>query len=214
MPNSSPFQYEYARPALTVDVIFITLHEKQPAVLLIQRKADPFASKWALPGGFVNPEEPLETAAARELEEETGLKTGPLVAVNGFGDPGRDPRGWTVTVAYYTLGSLDSLEVNAGDDASSAEWHPLESLPPLAFDHDKVIAQAISNLRRDIYATSILAPFLGKSFSIDKLANLYSRFDPDCIGRKKLRDRLLANGVIEAAGSKKPRRYRFPKTGT
>lgn len=210
MPKSFPFSYEYARAALTVDVVFITLREEQPVLLLIQRKSDPFAGKWALPGGFVNPDEPLETAAARELEEETGLKAGPLFAVNGFGDPGRDPRGWTVTVAYYTLAALDSLDVHAGDDASLADWHRLADLPPLAFDHDQVIAQTLSRFRREIYAAPILAPFLGKSFLLDELAAIYSRFDPDCVGRKKLRDRLLANGVIENAKSKKPRRYRFP----
>ena len=93
------FTYEYARPALTVDLA-ITTREDRPRVLLIRRKKAPFAGSWAMPGGFVDENERLEDAARRELEEETGVKVAELEQLFTAGDPGRDPRGWTVSVVY------------------------------------------------------------------------------------------------------------------
>lgn len=136
-----PYCYEYPRPAVTVDVIVAT-RERPPRVLLIRRKHEPFAGRWALPGGFVDPDEPLETAARRELKEETGVTAGELEQLHTFGDPGRDPRGWTITVVY--LARLDDGETRAvaADDAAEVGWFPLDQLPAMAFDHDRILEQA------------------------------------------------------------------------
>ena len=91
------YTYEYPRPAVTVDIVIAT-REESPRVLLIRRKNEPFAGCWALPGGFVEMDETLESAARRELHEETGVKTKALVQLGTFGDPGRDPRGRTISV--------------------------------------------------------------------------------------------------------------------
>src|ERR1700730_2958691 len=93
--------YEYPRPAVTVDIIVVTRGPK-PKVLLIRRKHDPFAGCWAIPGGFVEMDETLEAAARRELKEETGVTVDSLEQLYTFGDPGRDPRGRTIAVAYWT----------------------------------------------------------------------------------------------------------------
>ena len=124
-----PFTYPYPRPSVTADVVAFTMRADDLAVLLIRRKDEPFKGAWALPGGFVNENESLERAAARELHEETGLVVSPskLEMLGAFGDPGRDPRGHTVTVAYVTFRSTET-KVNAGDDAVEAVWQPLRAL--------------------------------------------------------------------------------------
>lgn len=122
-----PFSYPYPRPAVTADVVAFTLRGDDLAVLLIKRKADPFEGHWALPGGFVNENESLERAAARELYEETGLTGVRLEQIGAFGDPGRDPRGHTVTVAFMTFRASETA-LNPGDDAIEAAWHPLRNV--------------------------------------------------------------------------------------
>jgi 8-oxo-dGTP diphosphatase len=137
--------YEYARPSVTVDVVIVT-REPAPRVLLIRRKKDPFVGTWAIPGGFVDPGETLAAAAVRELREETGVVGVDLEQLAAFGDPGRDPRGWTVSVAF--LARVDAgTKATADDDAAEAGWHPLDKPPqPLAFDHDQILARARARL--------------------------------------------------------------------
>jgi len=134
------FSYPYPRPSLTVDIALVTV-EPHPRVLLIQRKAEPFAGRWALPGGFVDQDERLIDAARRELKEETGLEHADLEQLHAFGDPGRDPRGWTVSVAFLARVRPDELKPVAGDDAADVGWFPLHSPPPLAFDHAEILTR-------------------------------------------------------------------------
>lgn len=141
-----PYCYDYPRPALTVDLAVFRRVEDRWQILLIQRKHDPFAGRWALPGGFVDENEPLDQAARRELLEETGLSDVPLRQFGAFGDPGRDPRGWTVTVAYLAVLARQTTAFKAGDDAARAAWFDVGHLPPLAFDHDRIVAGAVSLL--------------------------------------------------------------------
>jgi 8-oxo-dGTP diphosphatase len=149
-----PYTYEYPRPAVTVDVAVFAEQSGELSVLLVERKHDPFAGRWALPGGFVEENEALEHAARRELEEETGLTVETLTQVGAFGAPGRDPRGHTVSVAFVTHVDRDQGKVTAGDDAAKAEWFRWSELRlsgkgdgvPLAFDHDEVLRQARAKL--------------------------------------------------------------------
>ena len=133
--------YDYPRPALTVDVALVT-REAEPRVLLIRRKKEPFAGSWSLPGGFVDENEPLEAAARRELAEETGVTVAALEQLYTAGAPGRDPRGWTVSVAFLARVEPGSAKAVAADDAAAAEWFPLSALPPLAFDHAMLLDRA------------------------------------------------------------------------
>ena len=129
-------------PALTVDVV--ALAGAQPrSVLLIQRANDPFAGSWALPGGFVEADERVVAAAARELYEETAIEADALELLGVYDTPGRDPRGPTVSVVYV-LRIADEPAVQGGDDARAARWFALDALPALAFDHPLVIADAVS----------------------------------------------------------------------
>lgn len=137
-----PYTYEFPRPAVTVDIVLARPGAHGPEVLLIQRGRPPFAGCWALPGGFVDEGETLEEAAHRELQEETGLTNLPLEQLAAFGDPGRDPRGWTVSIVFWgwLAEATAGTAAQAGDDAAALAWWPLATLPPLAFDHAQILA--------------------------------------------------------------------------
>ena len=140
------YTYEYPRPAVTVDIAIVT-HAEKPRVLLIRRKHEPFAGCWALPGGFVDMDETLEAAARRELFEETGVTTKELVQLHTFGDPGRDPRGRTVSVVYLAVVDADKIKPCAGDDAAEVGWFSLTRPPKLAFDHKDILACVRNHLK-------------------------------------------------------------------
>ena len=144
-----PYTYDYPRPGLSADCVIFGLADGAPLqVLMIERARDPFQGSWAMPGGFVEEgETPLE-AAQRELEEETGLTNLPLNQFHTFGKPGRDPRGWIVTVAHWTVVRMDQVQPTAGDDAAKAKWFSLDDLPPLAFDHDEMLERAVVALQQ------------------------------------------------------------------
>ncbi|OIP01562.1 MAG: hypothetical protein AUJ98_03905 [Bacteroidetes bacterium CG2_30_33_31] len=139
------FCYKYPRPAVTVDALVFSTDKK---VLLIKRKNPPFEGLWALPGGFLNIDETLESAVARELFEETGIKNIDLKQFKTFGDINRDPRHRTLTVTFIGIinNSNDYLPT-ANDDASESNWFDFEDLPNLAFDHSKIIMEAILKIR-------------------------------------------------------------------
>lgn len=142
------YEYEFPRPALTADVALFCGDDSERQVLLIRRGAAPFLGQWALPGGFVDEGELVEAAARRELAEETGIEwDGALRQAGAFADPGRDPRGWTATVVYAAWVGEIPLRATAGDDAAEAQWHLVRKLPPLAFDHSRVITRCVEELR-------------------------------------------------------------------
>ncbi len=138
------YTYEYPRPAVTVDaVIFKLKKEEELNILLIERKNDPFKGMWALPGGFVDKEETLEACVVREVEEETGLKDIRFFQLEAFSEPDRDPRHRTITVAFWGFSKAGDASLRPGSDAVNARWFDLNHLPPLAFDHDKIIKKAL-----------------------------------------------------------------------
>lgn len=141
--NKEEYCYEHPRPSVTVDIVlFYCSTEDSKEILLIKRAREPFKGRWALPGGFVDKDESLERAASRELEEETGIRRVRLEQFGAFGDPGRDPRGHTVSVGF--IASLKKRpQVKADDDAEDARWYPVMQLPRLAFDHKKLVRAAL-----------------------------------------------------------------------
>ena len=174
------FTYEYPRPAMTVDIALFCIRDDILNVLLVQRGKEPYLGEWALPGGFVNLDESLGSAAARELEEETGIKEVLLKQLFTFGDPGRDPRGWVVTVSYYSILYQElQIQTGGGSDANQANWFPIDKLPPLAFDHDKILFCALKKIRNNFEDTIIefdLLPEKPKSNSLQRLyENLQSK---------------------------------------
>ncbi|MEA3443436.1 MAG: NUDIX hydrolase [Bacteroidota bacterium] len=140
------YTYKYPRPALTVDAVVFRKNESGWEVLLIERGNQPFKGMWALPGGFVDMDEDLKTAAKRELKEETGLRNVELRQLYTFGAIDRDPRHRTVSVVYWGIAEKTSSMVEGGDDAKQARWFPVENAPGLAFDHHEILKMAIAKL--------------------------------------------------------------------
>ncbi len=209
-----PFTYEYPRPAVTVDVVLFTMRAGDLAVLLVKRRAAPFKDCWALPGGFVNPHERLEQAAARELAEETSVTGVSLDQIGAFGDPGRDPRGHTVSDAYLAFVIAESHAVEAGDDAAEAAWVKLHDLATggkkkrgakeLAFDHAKILDVARERLQERLHdprrhsALEIVPP----RFTLAELQRVYEAVYGVAFEKRAFRKRALDEFVVPVGAPK------------
>ena len=149
MAEKGKYVYDWPRPMVTVDAVVFSLSGDKPQVLLINRGQEPFKGKWAVPGGFVDMDEELEVAAARELAEETGLTGIQLEQMHTFGKCGRDPRGRQITIVFIGITTRGFNKIRAGDDAAKAQWFDIEKLLiDLAFDHNEIIKCAIENLEK------------------------------------------------------------------
>ena len=137
------YTYKYPHPAVTSDCVIFGFDGKELKLLLIERKHDPCKGCWAFPGGFMNMDETTEQCAVRELEEETGLQVVELQQIGAYSKVGRDPRGRTITVAYLVIVN-HPIAVTGQDDAAKAQWFPIDALPPLAFDHEDIMRDAIN----------------------------------------------------------------------
>jgi 8-oxo-dGTP diphosphatase len=163
--------------AVTVDLVVLTVRDQQLQVLLVRRGEKPHQGEWALPGGFLRPDEDLEQAAARELLEETALRVEQvhLEQLASYGAPDRDPRMRTVTVAYIAL-APDLPTPTAGTDAAEARWHPVDEVQAgggLAFDHDAILRDGLERARAKLEYTPLAAAFCPEDFTISELRRVY-----------------------------------------
>jgi 8-oxo-dGTP diphosphatase len=190
------YTYEYPRPALTVDCVVFGLEDEDLQVLLIQRDRDPFAGRWALPGGFVDMDETLDAAARRELEEETGLRIRFLEQLYTFGAVDRDPRGRTVTVAYYALVRLADHQVQAASDAREARWWPVCRPPRLAFDHAEILRVAHRRLRARAWDQPVGFELLPAKFTLRHLQHLYEAILGHRLDKRNFRKKMLGTKLL------------------
>lgn len=189
--------YDYPRPAVAVDIAVLQWQQDHLAILLIRRANEPFAGQWALPGGFVDIDEPLDHAAQRELQEETGVSDVPVREFGTSGTPGRDPRGRTISILYYAIVPAGrSVTVQHGDDAADARWFDLRALPPLAFDHPQVLTMLMTHLRRSqLYFLEGFDFF--DEFTIDQLATLHEAVTGTAMAPRELQERLQKWELLE-----------------
>ena len=192
------FSYKFERPGLTVDcVVFgLDLDERSLKVMLVERDLEPFAGVWAVPGGFVRAGESLEAAAERELREETGIREVFLEQLYTFGEPGRDPRGWVVSVAYYALVSPEKHAVAASTDARQARWFAVTHLPRLAFDHEKILRVALQRLRGKLTYAPIGFELLPAKFTIKQLQRLYEIVLGRGLDNRNFRKKIFSMDVL------------------
>jgi 8-oxo-dGTP diphosphatase len=194
---------------VTVDVVIFTVRAAALQVLLIRRGKEPFKDHWAIPGGFVEMDESLEAAALRELAEETGVTNVYLEQLRTYGEPKRDPRGRTITVAYFALVKAAELDPRAGDDAAGADWFSLSELPPLAFDHADILKDAHQGLQAKIQWTTAASSLLPRTFSLDQLQELHQLILGKPVHRGRLRRQMLSEGLLLEVKSGSAVRYRF-----
>jgi len=214
-----PYQYEYARAALTVDCVVFGVDEDHLKVLLIQRGLEPFKGEWALPGGFVKLDETLEEAALRELEEETGLKQVFLEQLYTFGAVNRDPRERVVSVAYYALVKMALEATRAATDAADARWFQVTKLPELAFDHQDILKAALARLRGKLRYQPVGFELLSPKFTLPQLQHLYEAVLGEALDKRNFRKKILSYGLLLPlneklqSGSHRPAQlYRFDMT--
>jgi 8-oxo-dGTP diphosphatase len=191
------FTYDHARPALTVDCVVFGLDEADLKVLLIQRDLEPFAGRWALPGGFVRVAESLDQAARRELQEETGLTKVFLEQLYTVGEPDRDPRERVVTVAYYALVRLGDHQVQAATDARNAAWFAVDDLPDLAFDHDGIVEMALRRLQGKVRYQPIGFELLPPKFSLTQLQRMYEIILERPLDKRNFRKKVLSLDILQ-----------------
>ncbi len=192
---------EASKAGVTVDGVVFTVRDGTLQVLLIRRGRPPFKGCWALPGGFVRGDETLERAARRELEEETGLRDVWLEQLYTFGDPGRDPRGRTVTVAYTAL--IRPGPVRAATDAADAAWFPAARPPRLAFDHARILRTGLRRLRAKLGYTTVGFQLLPKKFTLPELQRLYETILAKGLDKRNFRKKILSLRLLEAHGKQR-----------
>ncbi len=200
--NTMKYTYDYPRPSVTVDSVIFGVNNRYLKVLLIKRKDAPFANHWALPGGFVQMGEDLNTAAERELLEETGYIPSYMEQLKTYGSVKRDPRGRVITVAYMALVPLQSDMVKAGSDAAEADWWETSNLPDLAFDHAEIIRDAKQRLRAKITYSPIGFDLLSKEFSLGDLQALYETVLGHGLDKRNFRNKILSTGLLKDTGKK------------
>lgn len=188
--------------AVSVDVVIFSLFmaEQDLRVLLVQRGAPPFEGMWALPGGFVQADESLAAAAARELEEETGVASVYMEQLFTFGDPVRDPRLRVITVAHFALVPYDAIKPRAGSDAQATSWFSVFALPPLAFDHREIIDYALQRLRYKLEYTAVGFNLLPDEFTLSELQRAYEVILGEHLDKRNFRRKILSADILAETG--------------
>ena len=213
--TSAQFHVEQAPIRVTVDIVVFTVHDQALRVLLVERGIEPFLGLFALPGGFVLAGETLEQAAFRELREETGTAEVYLEQLYTFGDPGRDPRGRVVTVAYYALVPSGRSPLLAGTDAASAAWFTVAELPKLAFDHAGILDYAVNRLRGKLEYSNVGYELLPEKFTLTALQVLHEAILGRKLDKRNFRRKVLGMGLLKplkeklATGRKPAELYSF-----
>ena len=197
------YQYDYPRPAVTVDIVVFTIENDELKVLLIRRDLEPFEGRWALPGGFVGINESLNTAAKRELKEETGVSAAYLEQLHAFDRPDRDPRERVISVAYYALIPAIRESLTAGTDARDAQLHSIDALPTLAFDHARIVELARRRAKDSLNDSAIAFQLLPVSFTMYELRRVYELFLGEELDKRNFRKKIIALDQIEETGEKR-----------
>ncbi|GAC1395113.1 MAG: NUDIX domain-containing protein [Chloroflexota bacterium] len=192
--------YENARPAVTADALLFTIIHGRLHLLLIRRHSDPYGGCWALPGGFCQENEEPGSTALRALAEETGVRDVWMEQLFTFGQPGRDPRGWVISVAFFALVASERLSPHAQDDERQARWWSVDELPPLAFDHSQMVAYALFRLRTKIEYSNVGFQLLPREFTLPALQRVYEAVLGNPIDKRNFRKKVLESGAVRPTG--------------
>ncbi|MDO8622509.1 MAG: NUDIX domain-containing protein [bacterium] len=187
------------RPLVAVDIVVLSIRDGALSATLIRRALPPFQGRWAIPGGFVLPEESLDAAALRELREETGIRVSQsyLEQLFTFGDVHRDPRGRVISVTYLVLIDGAAIAPRGGSDAEAAAWFPVDQLPSLAFDHDEIITYALQRLRYKLEYTNVVYAMLPDRFTLSELQMTYEAILGKPLDKRNFRKKIVSLGFVK-----------------
>ena len=197
---------------VTVDVLSLTIVENKLKVLLLKRVNEPFRGRWAIPGGFIRLSENLDDAALRVLKEKTNVQNIYLEQLYTFGDPLRYPNTRVITCAYFALLRAEDIDVKIVDESQVAEieWHSVENLPPLAFDHKEIIEYSLKRTRERLELCPIAFQLLPKKFTLTELQKSYELILKKDLDKRNFRKKVLATNMLidlnecTKTGSKRP----------
>ncbi len=192
----------YPRPIASVDLAIFAVSESGLEVLLMQRAAEPFADRWALPGGWIHVDEDpdLEAAARRVLQDKTGVETPYLEQLQTTGNATRDPRGWSMSIAYVALVSPDAVSLRHGSNAADVAWTPVEGESVgvrLAFDHAAILASALTRLRNKVEYSTLPVHLLPARFTLSELQSVYERILGRKLDKSAFRKRMAEADFVE-----------------
>lgn len=186
----------FFKSAFSVDNVIFGFDEGDLKILLIKRGASPFKGKWALPGDLVFPEEELEHAAGRVLEELTGLDNVYLEQVRTFGSVGRHPLGRVITIAYFSLIKISDYNLNASSFAKKAKWHSVSKVKDLAFDHNQILDACVQRLKRRVRGRPIGFELLPPKFTLTELQHLYEAILDTDLDKRNFRKKILSMDLL------------------
>lgn len=189
--------------AVATDIVVFSIRNGRLVILLVRRGIDPFKGQWALPGGFVAGDEFLDACARRELAEETAVANVYLEQLASFGAPARDPRGRVVSVAYLGLLRLDAQVPTAGSDADETDWHDVEKLPPLAFDHAEIIALARRRLVSKLGYSNIILQLMPETFTLAELQSASEIVTGAALDKRNFRKHIAAQEMVVETSEKR-----------
>jgi 8-oxo-dGTP diphosphatase len=210
---------EYINPGVTVDVVIFTIENDLLKIVLIHRAHNPFKNSPALPGGFLHTDESSRKTAERILADKAGVKNVYIEQLYTFDEPTRDPRGHIISITYFALVPREQLDIQENTQTEHPELVPLNSLPPLAFDHTEIVAYALQRLQDKIVYTNIIYSLLPVLFTFSQVQKMYEIILAKKIDKRNFRKKFLHLGLIEATrnkskgGRQRPALlYRFKKT--
>ena len=201
------YTYKYPMFALTVDCVVFSIDIEsnfELRLLLMQRKEEPFAGKWALPGAYAHIDENLEDAARRTLRQKTGLSNVYLEQLYTFAEPERDPRGRTISCAYYALARPHQPQIEEGARSLRAQWFSLNDLPPLAFDHDLIFSKGLERLQGKLAYEPVGLELLPSEFTLPELRSVYEAILDRQLDRGNFRKAILRAGLLRESRVRHP----------
>ena len=208
----------YFKSAFSVDNVIFGFDEGDLKVLVIKRKKSPFLNKWALPGDLVFPNEDLDTACQRVLEERTGLKNVYLEQVKAFGAVTRHPMGRVITIAYYSLVKINNFPIVKKAPEEEVEWIPVRFLDDMAFDHNEILDACLGRLKESVRSRPIGFELLPREFTLTELQHLYESILETELDKRNFRKKILSMNLIidlnrmqEGVAHRPAKLYRFDR---
>lgn len=194
---------EFEHPSVTVDIPIFTIKDNDLKVALIKRSNWPYEGKWALPGGFVEIDEPIEDAAKRVLKDKTGVEDDVFMEqLYTFGQTDRDPRKRVITVSYFALVNSENVDLRETDEVEDISWHSAYSLPELGFDHKEIIDYAIKRLRWKLEYNTAVFSLLPEKFTLSQLQDTYEIILDKNLDKRNFRKKIHKHNLVEDTGEK------------